>query len=745
MRQWLVVLILGAIAAGEVRASNLNTDKDIYAYDETVVISFANDGDRDLALAVQQPHELLLSDADLRFYKELKPGDAGTWQLPARELFDRWGDVPRLWVSLRLVNPPVVVAQKWILIQRGFASARGTLELPGRDLFSVGESVEVALHGIDALRDANREFEQFEQSEPTLFAELWKAGRVLPGGAHLPDVRGYATYRIPPGATSLTITPDNEPLRDILGYWDVGHYELRLIGLAGAVLDSVQFTVDLPPDSAFAFRLDPPRQGAYDYRTPPYVLLAVEPDVLQAFKTWLRPSLSLCGPDQGGVIVCFADSNGPFLVDTVLRGDPAANAVYVSGGLRPGRYAFILTGRYEFDSVFSHSVLKRLARLGEAAFEIGGDYPPERLPMRPEPRLEFGDVGLRVAEGERVAVGQTLNATISLPGNAAPAARGLFAKVFPADDFGFNCHPLLAGVDYDGLGEDVYQIGELRPDAAGRLSFRAPDEPGRYELRLMEPDSLGDPITVARAFFVTELHSLSGSLQLHGGPAFAWGDPIRITWLLPAGFPRETAEIKVFRSAELLPGGVPRAATGFVDTDVQEGSPYGDSGGGDVTFMATANPGLYEARLVSGAVRLDRLLFEVLPPEGAPQPPPGTGFARAPELDDWPVQDDPRRGLAVWTPAAADCVDPSFPEPPTLRLVERLTGNPEDDADDRYVEVTTPFPGHPYYIEAAFGTAPPEADYRVKLNERLRVVVARTADPRLYRSEAVVVWRASAP
>jgi hypothetical protein len=182
-----------------------------------------------------------------------------------------------------------------------------------------------------------------------------------------------------------------------------------------------------------------------------------------------------------------------------------------------------------------------------------------------------------------------------------------------------------------------------------------------------------------------------------------------------------------------------------VDATVLEGSPYGDSEGGDVTFMAIANPGLYEARLVSGAVRLDRLLFEVLPPEGAPQPPPGTGFARAPELDDWPVQDDPRRGLAVWTPQAADCVEPTFPEAPTLRLVERLTGDPEDDGDDRYLDVAVAFPGHPYHLEAAFETAPPEADYRVKVNDRLRVVVSRTADPRLYRSEQIVLWQEVSP
>jgi len=758
MRRWLsALLLLGTVTAGTAEAQSLATDKTVYEFGDTIAVTYVNPGKETLTLALQRPHQVLEDRTAYPYDFQVRAEDSGTWSVSASAFLyesdrvDREHDPSRVWLRAALLasraGKYVVVDQQWILLQRRSVAAPGALSLPGHDSFVLGETIEIGLSGVDALRPAN--LIDPARDAALIYAELWKAGRVVPGGAHLPDVKGYATYLVPPGATSLSIAPENEPLVDELGYWGVGHYELRLHGTAGALLDSVVFTVGLAPASAVSLRLDPAPPdglgGAYDHQQGgPNVYLDLAFGLRDAFRDWWDSMVSLCRVDEAGVTSCLTHSDGLFLVQPVLDGAAASDAAYVSGGLRPGAYAFVLSEAYQIDSYGA----RRHARLTAIPFEIGGDYPPQWLPTRPEPRLDYGQATLALSP-QTATLRQEMQATGTLPEGMAPAERKLSAKVYPAEGFGFGCHPLLEGMESYPVQDDLYEIGELFPDVVGRFAFAAPEEPGRYELRLTEQDSLGEPVTVARAFFTVELHVPSDALRLESSAVVGWGQSLTLSWQLPPDLPFDHPWPHVYRAAEVLPGGALRAAQeiyfGSLPTVVNH-----DVAGrrGTAEIGPFAIPGPYEVQLWSGfdgRWRLARVLFDVLPPEGAPLPPPDTAFARAPQLDDWPSPDDPRRGLAVWTPEAVDCVEPSFPEPPALRLVEKLTGDPADDSDDRYREVAVPFPGHPYHLEAAFATAPPEAEYRVRLNDRLRVFVMRTADPRLYRSEQLVIWEAATP
>jgi hypothetical protein len=84
------------------------------------------------------------------------------------------------------------------------------------------------------------------------------------------------------------------------------------------------------------------------------------------------------------------------------------------------------------------------------------------------------------------------------------------------------------------------------------------------------------------------------------------------------------------------------------------------------------------------------------------------------------------------------CPDPVFETPPELRLVQFWENKQDTPKDDAFLPAETIWPGHPYFVEAAFEEAPPADSYHVKVDEARSIRVTRTrGDAALYRSELV--------
>jgi hypothetical protein len=80
-----------------------------------------------------------------------------------------------------------------------------------------------------------------------------------------------------------------------------------------------------------------------------------------------------------------------------------------------------------------------------------------------------------------------------------------------------------------------------------------------------------------------------------------------------------------------------------------------------------------------------------------------------------------------------------------ISVVEWRANVPDDPADDTYPKVPRAFPGHPYYIEAKFSQAPAADKFDISAQGGMRIEIKRTADPVIYRSEAITFVAGAAP
>ena len=93
----------------------------------------------------------------------------------------------------------------------------------------------------------------------------------------------------------------------------------------------------------------------------------------------------------------------------------------------------------------------------------------------------------------------------------------------------------------------------------------------------------------------------------------------------------------------------------------------------------------------------------------------------------------------VWMPSEAEC-GPNPPDrAPQLQAVIWIGGDPETPDDDIYERVDAVFPGYPFFIEAHFEDPPGEERYEIDVSTGTPVVVERTADPRIFRSEILTI------
>jgi hypothetical protein len=592
-----------------------------------------------------------------------------------------------------------------------------------------GEDLEVTIRGLDEILADN----EARRDDQEVLLRLVRLGQYLPGGALLADSVIHTEDRHLRSGMDRVVLGDKE--HDAFHRLHEGHYEVQLIGVTGALLDSAAFTI-APPAWQGALRLEPETGGVYPYHDPPKVYLDRPRDeVVAVFDStdgyrFEIVALQMFDKDVG------SERNrvyGHYIRDRMDRGEPVIDLLYTSGGLYPGPHEVWLQVPLALDRSF---VVDR------AVFALGGVYTSYR-PKRQEPELAPDDVRLSLSPGTRVEVGSPLTLTVELPDDIDPTARRMWASLHRRPTFGFECGFLVDQLLYD---DSLYP--RLAVTAEDTIRFPAPPLPERWELRLWEPDEWNQAVYLGKLAFDTELTALPGALSLAETPSA--GQPLRVRYEIPEALPTDYYEIhyeiQLLRSAERAPDGNLPARQAGVREIMQSHS-------GIVEFDALWSPGLYElhllvddgfyARAAEGFSSvplepfvLDRLTFDLVHPD-APPLPDDYAFARAPGLDPLPTEEDPRRGLAVWWPPFDECEEPSFPTPPELLVTERLTGDPDDPADDRYEAVAAPFPGHPYFIEARFAEAPPEERYRVHLDDSLRVKVWRTADPFVYRSKVV--------
>jgi hypothetical protein len=722
----------------------IRTDRAAYDHGDTIVIHVDLGGLDSGEIEVIRGEELyrnvsysgdpywygLPGDGQLRL--EL-PASAILWPLGSRE-----AEQDPLRAAARIVlygtlkdRRTRVEASTWVTVTIKTPAAPGALQLGGRTQVLFGEPVDVVLADLPGLL-ADSAVPPF--GDGRLALELVRMGRVLPGGAVQPDRvmgREVDLWRTPQGVVTLLNEEARWALEQAghrldersLVYDMPGFYELRLTGRGETVLDRLPFEV-VVPDAIVSLRLDPAVEGAFDYRRPPLVSLLPESAFARLWPGWTDSlALTAVRAEPGSPVVNGA--SGRFLSDDFAAGRPILDLAFTSGGLRPGPYRLLLSG------LASDPDRLRQARLASAVFEIGGDYPGQWLPRRQEPPLSPGDVQLVLEPGDAVPVGTAMTARAVAPGGIDLDARGAWFEVAYAPEvLRYGCHV------FDRIDPYVYQIGRLRA-AGGTATFLAPAIPETFELRLFEENGHGEPVLLAARPFGTALPALPAALSLAGSPTV--GEPVTVHLAVPPDAYWSDYAAELWLSAQVAPGGAEQPPK-FVSTASEEAA-------GGRTFPPVYVPGLYEVRLVARQTRSEpaygsyyhdpyyvgRLAFGVAAP-ALPPLPADAGFAPAPALDDWPQAEDPRRGLAAWQPTPADCLPPAIPAGAELSVVEFHNGALADPADDRYLPVSLLMPGRTYQVQARFPEAPPAESYEVTLGDGLRLTVARTAEPRLYRS-----------
>ncbi len=93
----------------------------------------------------------------------------------------------------------------------------------------------------------------------------------------------------------------------------------------------------------------------------------------------------------------------------------------------------------------------------------------------------------------------------------------------------------------------------------------------------------------------------------------------------------------------------------------------------------------------------------------------------------------------VWMPSEADCGPNPPSRAPLLQAVVWQGGDPDTPDDDIYEPVEAVFPGFPFFLEAQFDDPPGAERYEIETSTGAVVIVERTGDPRVYRSEILTI------
>lgn len=579
---------------------------------------------------------------------------------------------------------------------------------------------------------------------------------------------------------------NDEPLRfndaatGISRIWiqPIGPHRLDFQSERRAVLDSTAVTATLP-DLPGSIRLEPAGNGeAFDITDPPDIVVdlaglrapmqpglypahfSTEQGVLPEGRLPIR--LQLVRLRRGG-IASIADVAGQPLMDGAPQSTdwarPGAIERFsiVPYYLRPGRYrARLVVGDYRLDHI---------------EFDVGGRGNPTRYGSdyaAPSPMIEFGGVTLAAEPGRTSVLGAPVRIQAQWPDELALDSQQLFVQLFLAPHYAYDCARRIGR----------YVGPPVRLASGGSAVLPAPPEPGRYEAHLFRPydwsDSAKDALEaagrlerptdlqlwqwqggsapfvepLARVMLDVDAPAAPGAIGIGGGSEFESSQPVPVTVDPPdAGPTPHHYELELWLAARNLPGGGFRRAVrlregpafrfGSDTAPERSASMTVTEEGLETTLMVTIEES-FELRLWDATVGyyVDRLAFDVYERDGPPMPPSGRVAA---ELSDWPTRNERLRGLEAWLKPPVWCETPEFPEPPVLRLVHFISGDPDNPGDNEFVTADGVFPGHPFFVEAEFETAPPDDLYRVDFGPSEAFLVERTDDPRVYRSGALNV------
>jgi len=128
----------------------------------------------------------------------------------------------------------------------------------------------------------------------------------------------------------------------------------------------------------------------------------------------------------------------------------------------------------------------------------------------------------------------------------------------------------------------------LRGRRSGTLTFRAPDKPGSYDLRMHDTDQDGREVASV-TFTVTEVGADKPTIQL-GKARFRPGEKMQVYFTAPLSFP-ENAWVGI------IPSSVPHGSEARNDKNDLAYEYLGGLTSGTLSFTAPSAPGSYDLRM----------------------------------------------------------------------------------------------------------------------------------------------------
>ncbi|MEO8558780.1 MAG: hypothetical protein ABI439_06935 [Rhodospirillales bacterium] len=730
-------IALGAavLLAGVAAAQSISVDKSIYGADETIRISYSTPS----SCLFCELHIINLSD-NLRyssfdawirdaFYKpggvskkpvfysyseervRLEAGRTGTFEYSSNLLKGNQ-DKSRGWFRVLLIRETTeILAQAPFMVIKRRGPPPSVLQLENELGASAGSF-------IGAQRLVAR-LAKAPASPDAIKSDLWRLGADT-------------------SLRSWTLTPNSSVQALQLDGFRAGSYEMRFLNRQpGLVLGAGAFEVTYPY-SATALSFVPARADPYAANQLPKLAIAYagRSFVLALFRVAGARLERLWGWETGNTTQFNLKDRLPAELRT----------------LPPGLYEFRLyVPNNERDGDYLVSRL-RLA--------IAGDVAPA------VPLVAAGQISL--AGGKPVLIGDNFDISFTVPPGDGPTWLALYPKPY----FAASCTILEAAAPLavkEGVAGNAHFRYPVPVSGSGTATLLAPWTPGEYELRLYRgalPDDTSS-LTYPKATLLAALPLTIGlaeplfTMRPSIGAVVELGTAIEVD-VQPSDklrrdlFKSWLVYVTIVRASEVLPGGgvMPAASAGV--TIENRGAP-----GGKVRFASIdLDPGPYEV-LVSATASdgpplrfVARHRFDV-PPPGVPAMPADAAFIR---IDGFAARD----GYAPQIPHPEDCARGSLAsllgQPltvattdnkprsrPKLTITEWFGGDPDTDNDDRYVAVSQMFPGFPYVVEARFTEAQSAESYTVAGPGNAAIVVKRTADPLVYRSQQIVFVPGATP
>ena len=580
--------------------------------------------------------------------------------------------------------------------------------------------------------------------------------KVLPGDAS--RLEGLWVDQLPPDASARPKTAHRQSgtygdrmydhaTTEIAAPMAIGAYEARVLGPGGVVLARRAFEI-APPDLTGAITFSPEAEEPYD--APPTITVTLS-EGLDQERLQYELELRIHKIGRGGVAHFDGRAWGGILDNA--GADGRAFSFPQQGPWEPGRYRAAVYYAYQ-------NLL-----LAEREFEVKTSEDLLDNGIRTlEPPLELEDVSVTLAAPSTQVFGPDIAFTVTGTETEAPLKTGpLIAELYFAGQFTYGC--VWREGFYTGARALVSRDGE------GVLA--APGEPGRYEIRVFRPTTFVGNEGAAEDYSNVQIADQGQFWAGHGteligvatldvtapaAPGIILIDPYDQTALrAPIGveiadpgpaFAGHEFEAQIWRSADIVPGGLRSAPlTGdgqdwryhFKGLESELAIRRIGRFPFDATLAPFWTPGNYELRLldVTTGLFIDRATIRIRDP-GPPSLPAVAQYGED-VPDDWPAEDDPKRGPFAWAPPRDECVDPEFETPPTFTIVDYWPHDPDTFDDDEYRPAEFIWPGYPYFLQAEFETAPPDDSYRVRVDGVRRIRVARTDDdPRIYRSDVIV-------